>query len=76
MGIKHVHTIVLIGKKTKIKIHYYLQKNLYISHTAMYQDHLHFATLKLHHYISLCMFLFCIVYVQNAQSISDILGNV
>ena len=42
----------------------------------MYQDQLHLATLKFHYYISLCMFLFCIVFEQIVHYISDILGNV
>ena len=30
----------------------------------LYQDHLNLATIKLHYYISLCIFLFCIVFVR------------
>ena len=30
MGIEHVHTSVLIRKKTRIKIHYYFEKPLYL----------------------------------------------
>ena len=47
MVIEHVNTIVLIRKKIKEK-NTDILKNLYISYTAMYIDHLHLATLKLH----------------------------
>ena len=30
MGIEHVYTTVLFRKKTKIKIHYYFEKPLYL----------------------------------------------
>ena len=46
MVIEHVNTTVLIRKKIKLKKKDIL-KNLHISYTAMYKDHLHLATFKL-----------------------------
>ena len=47
----NMYTLLFFSeKKTKIKTHYFF-KNLYISYTAMYQDHWNLETLKLHYYM-------------------------
>ena len=59
----NMYTLLFLSGKTTAKNTKILKKPL-ISYTAMYQAHLHLAALKLHCYILLCMFLFCIAYVQ------------